>query len=194
MENSKGGVRYPGWVLVAEIFGIILSLSGLYCGVSVVLMPEIVDFQSKIMPQMMEAVAKNMPDEKEKGNISKSQFNAEEFSLIFKPVSAGLTGERAGFKRWCYTSGGLLVLISGLYLFSSIMFFQLKKRSITWFIISLSAMCLYSGVNFVFLMFSGSIIGIGFAAGSIISFALNGVLLLVVCFSYKSGFEDNSDL
>jgi hypothetical protein len=118
--------KQPGWVLAVGIAGIIMSLLGIYTAGITLFAPKILEFQTGMLPEMMEQMAKNFPHEPGQ----ESPFQAGNIKEMYSAMFSKLAGSKPWFNAWCMASGIVLLGIAAFYLFSSIMFLQLKKSGL----------------------------------------------------------------
>jgi hypothetical protein len=178
--------KRPGWVVIAGVLGIIMACCGIYSGSSMMIVPKMFEFQKKIMPGMMDKMMKAMPGGKYNGK--ESAFPSAGFGEMYGEMMKAFSGGKTWFNTWCYISGASLMLISGFYLFSSIMLLQAKRIGVKLFYPAIALLCVYSVVNSVILISSGSFLGIAFIAGAASAIVFNLVLLFVVLLSDKKAF------
>lgn len=178
----------PGWVIIVGVLGILMSCCGIYSGSSMMIVPKMFEFQKKFMPEMMDKMMKNMPLEKNFKLPGGGVFPSGSFAGMYGEMMKAFSGDKTWFNTWCYISGAILLLLSGFYLFASIMFFRLNPNGIMLFYLAVILSCLYSIVNSIIFMTSGSFFALAFIIGSVSSFIFNLVLLFVVITGDKKVF------
>lgn len=172
------------WVSIIAIFGVVLSCLGIYATSQSLLFSRLMEFQEKIDANIQE-----MLDKFEIRGDSldvKSTLTRESLELRSKMYVMP-----DWFYKWSIISEIIGFPIYGLFLFASLWFYMMKKRSIILFYIAVSLVIVFTLLKAYSSMFTETLFGYIFVGESLFMAVVNIVLIIVFALGDKEVFAAN---
>jgi len=165
-------VKRPNWMTVLAILGIAFGLLGMLGSLQNIIAPKMLEFQQKMLRTFSELGEKN--------GERPPQELLDTFETMFDIPE--------WFGTWLIISGIIGALIMGYYVYASITLLNSKPNSLCaymramWLSIAVTVLEVAVGLA------AGTLIGLGFVIGGLISIIVD-VVLLVVALSNRDEFR-----
>lgn len=177
-------MKRPRWVSIIAIFGIVLSCLGIYATSQSLLFSRLMEFQRKIDANIQEMLDKF----ETRGDSLDVKSTITRESLEFQKKMYVMPN---WFYKWSIIFGIIGFTIYGLFLFASLWFYMMKKRSIILFYIAIGFVIVFTLLKAYYSMFTETLFGYVFVAESLFMAVVNIVLIIVFALSDKEVFATN---